>query len=113
MTSRRAKIEEDTYFRIKRVSQYNSNLSQHELAEILDMSVSALNYYLNTIVNKGFVKMSNFQKIKNKFEYVYLFTQQGIAEKVALTSQILKRKMDEYEALKVEIKALKAAVCNG
>jgi hypothetical protein len=52
--------------------------------------------------------MRNFKKSKNEFKYVYLLTPQGIVEKVALTSRFLKRKMDEYDALKVEIEALKA-----
>jgi EPS-associated MarR family transcriptional regulator len=74
------------------------------------MSTSGLNYCLNALIDKGFVKMSNFQKSKNKFKSVYLLTPQGIAEKVALTSRFLKRKMDEYEELRVEIEALKAEV---
>ena len=36
----------------------------------------------------------------------YLLTPQGIAEKVMLTSRFLKRKMEEYDALKVEIEVL-------
>jgi hypothetical protein len=54
--------------------------------------------------------MNNFQKSKKKFKYIYLLTPQGTAEKVALTSRFLKRKMEEYDALKVEIEALKAEV---
>jgi hypothetical protein len=54
--------------------------------------------------------MCNFQKSKNKFKYAYLLVLQGVSEKVALTSHFLKRKMDEYVALKVEIEALKAEV---
>ena len=50
------------------------------------------------------------KKISDKFKYVYLLTPQGIAEKVALTSRFLRRKMEEYEALKEEIKALKSEV---
>jgi hypothetical protein len=34
----------------------------------------------------------------------------GIAEKVTLTTSFLSRKMEEYEALKLEIKALKSEV---
>ena len=49
-------------------------------------------------------------KISDKFKYVYLLTPQGIAEKVALTSRFLRRKIEEYEVLKVEIKALKSEV---
>ena len=52
--------------------------------------------------------MQNFQNSKSKFKYFYLLTPQGIAEKVALTSRFLERKMQEYEALKAEIEALKS-----
>ena len=110
MTSRQAKIQEDTHFRIMRILQDNPDLTQRELADKLGMSVGGLNYCLNALIDKGFVKMGNFQKSKNKFKYVYLLTPQGIAEKVALTSRFLKRKMEECEALKVEIEALKTEV---
>ena len=95
---------------IRRILQDNRDLTLRELAEMLGMSVGRLNYCLNALIDKGFVKMGNFQKSKNKFKYVYLLTPQGIAEKVALTSRFLKRKMEEYDALKVEIEALKAEV---
>ena len=110
MTRRQAQIQEDTHFKIMRILQDNPDLTQRELADQLGMSVGGLNYCLNALIDKGFVKMDNFQKSKNKFKYVYLLTPQGIAEKVALTSRFLQRKMQEYEALKVEIEALKAQV---
>ena len=110
MTSRQAKIQEDTYFRIMRLLQDNPDITQRELADKIGMSVAGLNYCLNALIEKGLVKMANFSKSKNKFKYVYLLTPQGIAEKVALTSLFLKRKMEEYEALKVEIESLKAEV---
>ena len=113
MTSRQAKIQEDTHFRIMRILQENPDLTQRELADKLSMSVGGLNYCLNALIDKGLVKMGNFQKSKNKFKYVYLLTPQGVAEKVVLTSQFLRRKLDEYEALKLEIDALKAEVGEG
>jgi EPS-associated MarR family transcriptional regulator len=108
MTSRQAKIQEDTYFRIMRILQDNPDLTQRELADKLGMSVGGLNYCLNALIDKGFVKITNFSKSKNKFKYVYLLTPQGIAEKVALTSRFLRRKMEEYEALKIEIEEIKS-----
>lgn len=93
-----------------RLLQDNPDLTQRELADRLGMSVGGLNFCLNALIDKGFVKMANFQKSKNKFKYVYLLTPQGIAEKVALTSRFLKRKMQEYDALKLEIEALKSEV---
>jgi len=106
MTSRQAQIQEDTYFRVMRILQENPDLTQRELAEELGVSVGGLNYCLNALMDKGWVKMQNFQNSKNKFKYVYLLTPQGIAQKVALTSRFLERKMQEYETLKAEIDSL-------
>jgi EPS-associated MarR family transcriptional regulator len=108
MTSRQAKLQEDTYFRVMRILQENPDLTQRELADKFGLSVGGLNYCLNALIKKGFVKMANFYKSKNKFKYVYLLTPQGIAEKVALTSQFLNRKIEEFDALKAEIEMLKA-----
>ena len=110
MTSRQAKIQEDTHFRIMRILQENPDLTQRELADKLGMSVGGLNFCLNALIDKGLVKMQNFSNSKNKFKYVYLLTSMGIAEKVALTTRFLSRKMEEYEALELEIEALKSEV---
>lgn len=84
------------------------DLTQRELAERLGVSVGGLNYCLKALMNKGWVKMQNFSNSKNKFGYVYILTAKGIAEKAALTSGFLKRKLEEYDALKAEIESLKA-----
>ncbi len=98
---------EEVALRLMRLLQACPELSQRELAQQMGISLGGLNYCLNALIDKGFVKMANFSKSKNKFKYVYLLTPQGIAEKVALTSRFLKRKIEEYDALKVEIEALK------
>jgi EPS-associated MarR family transcriptional regulator len=107
MTSRQAKLQEDTYFRVMRILQENPDLTQRELAEKLGISVGGLNYCLKALMEKGLVKMKNFANSKNKFGYVYVLTPTGMAEKAAITQRFLLRKMDEYEALKAEIEALK------
>lgn len=108
MTSRLAKTQEDTHFRIMRILQENPDLTQRELAEKLGISVGGLNYCLNALIDKGLVKMQNFSRSKNKFGYVYLLTPKGMSEKVTLTSKFIERKQAEYEALKAEIDSLKA-----
>ena len=110
MTSRQAKLQEDTYFRVMRILQDNPDLTQRELAERLGISVGGLNYCLKALMDKGLVKMKNFANSKNKFGYVYVLTPTGMAEKVAITNRFLLRKMDEYEALKAEIEALRSEV---
>ena len=110
MTSRQARLQEDTYFRVMRILQENPDLTQRELAEQLGISVGGLNYCLKALMEKGLVKMNNFANSKNKFGYVYVLTPSGIAEKAALTRRFLQRKMGEYEALKLEIEVLKSEV---
>ena len=69
-----------------------------------------MNYCMNALMEKGLVKLSNFQHSQHKFKYAYLLTPAGIAAKVALTGRFLKRKMAEYEPLKAEIDALQQEV---
>ena len=110
MTSRQAKLQEDTYFRVMRLLEENPDLTQRELAEKLGISVGGLNYCLKALMEKGLVKMKNFANSKNKFGYVYVLTPSGMSEKAAITQRFLKRKMEEYEALKVEIENLQRDV---
>ncbi|WP_374623658.1 MarR family EPS-associated transcriptional regulator [Pandoraea sp.] len=110
MTSRQAKLQEDTYFRVMHILQENPDFTQRELAEKLGISVGGLNYCLKALMEKGLVKMKNFTNSKNKFGYVYVLTPTGMAEKAAITHRFLQRKIEEYETLKAEIEALTSEV---
>lgn len=112
MTSRQAKLQEDTYFRVMRILQENPDLTQRELAEKLGISIGGLNYCLKALMEKGLVKMKNFTLSKNKFGYIYVLTPSGISEKAAITHRFLQRKLEEYDALKTEIETLKLEVEN-
>ncbi len=113
MTSRQAKLQEDTYFRVMCILQDNPDLTQRELAGKLGISVGGLNYCLKALMKKGLVKMKNFGSSKNKFGYVYMLTPNGVVEKVVITHRFLQRKMGEYEALRAEIEALRSEVGEG
>jgi EPS-associated MarR family transcriptional regulator len=112
MTSRRANLQEDTYFRLMKLLHDNPHMSQREMAKALGISFGGINYCLNALVDKGLVKIQNFSQNQNKFGYVYLLTPTGISEKATLTGSFLKRKMQEYEELKAEIKTLKLEMSN-
>lgn len=86
--------------------QENPDVTQREIAERLGVSTSGLNYCLNALIEKGWIKVQNFSHSKNKFGYIYVLTPNGIMEKVTLTSRFLKRKQAEYEALRDEIESL-------
>ncbi len=90
--------------------QEKPDMSQRDLADKVGISLGALNYCLCALMDKGFVKLENFQNSKHKFKYAYMLTPAGMAEKVAITGRFLKRKLEEYEALRKEIEALQAEV---
>ena len=110
MTSRRSKIQEDTYFRVLRILQERPDVTQREIAKLLGVSTSGINYCLNALIEKGWVKVHNFSESKNKFGYVYLLTPIGISEKAALTGRFLQRKLKAYEEMRAEIESLRSEV---
>ena len=78
--------------------------SQRELARELGFSIGKLNYCLKSLKNKGLLKIDSFKKNPNKFNYIYILTPKGMAEKTKLTLNFMKRKMEEYDELKKELK---------
>ena len=91
-----------------RVLENSPRMTQRDLAELLGVSLGATNYCLRALVEKGWIKLENFQNNPTKLGYLYLLTPLGVAAKTKLTARFLKRKLGEYEALKVEIEQLKS-----
>ena len=77
--------------------------SQRKMAEELNFSLGKLNYCINSLKNKGLIKMRNFKKNPNKINYIYVLTPKGFSQKTKLALNFMKRKMKEYEELKKEI----------
>jgi EPS-associated MarR family transcriptional regulator len=103
-------LQEDTYFRVLRILQDRPDVTQREIAQLLGVSTSGLNYCLNALIDKGWVKVQNFSESKNKFGYVYLLTPSGVAEKASLTGRFLQRKLKEFEEIKAEIESIRSEV---
>ena len=96
--------ENEDHFDLLRKIQKNPQASQRELAEALGFSLGKLNYCLKALQNKGLIKLKNFKKKKNKFNYLqYIITPKGISERTKLTINFMKRKMKEYDELKKEL----------
>ena len=91
-------------FNVLRKINKKSNVTQRELAGELGFSLGKLNYCLVALKTKGLIKMRNFGKNPNKINYIYVITPKGIAEKTKLTVNFMKRKMNEYDELKRELK---------
>jgi EPS-associated MarR family transcriptional regulator len=78
------------------------------MARELGMSLGKANYLLRALLGKGFVKVQNFRQSSNRRGYAYLLTPEGVTAQAELTRQFLSRKIEEYDALRLEIERLRA-----
>ncbi|NDI84642.1 MarR family EPS-associated transcriptional regulator [Undibacterium crateris] len=102
--------DEDTHLKLMRLLEQHPNITQRELAEQLGVSLGKTNYCIKALLDKGWLKIQNFQDSKRKLAYAYLLTPQGMVEKSAITVRFLQHKMDEYERLRLEIESLRLEV---
>ena len=100
-------LTDEYRYKIFKILEANSEISQRDLARELDISLGRVNFCLKALIEKGLLKATNFRNSKNKMAYMYLLTPSGIEEKSAITAQFLKIKMQEYADLETEIDQLR------
>ena len=103
MASRRKEHQEDAKFRVFQIINENPQMTTREIAQKVGISNGSAYYLLTSLIDMGFVKLSNFKDSSQKIKYYYLLTPKGIREKSLVTSKFLVRKKQEYELLKKEI----------
>jgi EPS-associated MarR family transcriptional regulator len=81
--------------------QENPEATQRELVDKLDVSLGKVNFLVNALVEKGFIKIEKFKNSRNKMGYLYLLTPKGMSEKAEITRKFLDKKTKEYEAIKL------------
>lgn len=96
-------LDDATHYRLLKLLQHNPAVTQRELAEAAGVSLGKINYCLKALIEKGIIKAANFRTSPNKKAYAYLLTPKGIEEKARITARFLRRKREEYEAIKQEI----------
>jgi len=99
--------QENLHHQLLRILQAQPHISQRELAEEMGVSLGKANYCMRALIEKGLVKLENFQQAESKRKYAYLLTPAGIEEKTRITLAFLRRKETEYEIIKQEIAALR------
>ena len=112
MASRRKEFNEDARFRVLNIINENPNITTREIAQKVGISNGSTYYLLTSLIDKGYVKLLNFNQNNQKLRYSYLLTPKGIREKSLITSKFLIRKKIEFEALRDEINSLEEAVGN-
>ena len=98
-----SKLDIENKLKVLRGIKNNPNSSQRKLAKDLGFSLGKLNYCLNALKHKGFIKIQNFKSNPNKIGYAYILTPKGIKQKTKLTINFMRRKMKEYDELKSEL----------
>ena len=100
--------KEQIQFKILRTIEQNPQITQRELARMLGVSNGKAHYLIAALMEKGLLKIDSFSRNDGKAGKVaYLLTPEGIKNRAGLTKAYLARKEEEYEALWVEIKALR------
>jgi len=100
-------IGDEIRYRIFSVLASNPGISQRELAAHLGVSVGKVNYCLNALIERGFLKVRNFRNSSNKAAYAYMLTPRGSKEKAQVTLRFLRARIEEYELLTAEIARLR------
>ena len=106
MASRRKEHQEDAKFRVFQIINENPQMTTREIAQKVGISNGSTYYLLTSLIDMGFIKLSNFKDSSQKIKYSYLLTPKGIREKSLVASKFLVRKKQEYELLKKEITKL-------
>ncbi|MCC6611333.1 MAG: MarR family EPS-associated transcriptional regulator [Burkholderiales bacterium] len=100
-------LTDETRYKLLRILESNPQASQRDLAHALGISVGKVNYCLNALIEKGLLKARNFKNNKNKRAYMYYLTPHGFEEKARVTVRFFRQRLAEYEALSIEIEALR------
>ncbi|MDE2422934.1 MAG: MarR family EPS-associated transcriptional regulator [Betaproteobacteria bacterium] len=84
--------------------------SQRVMASNLKLSLGAVNYCVQALIDRGLMKVQNFKGSQHRWKYVYVLTPRGLREKMRLTQAFLVLKYEEYERVAREIEALERAL---
>lgn len=88
----------------------NPLITQREISSRINISLGKTNYLLNSLADKGVLKIKNFSRNDGKFKKVrYILTPKGMQEKLRITYHFLKKKEAEYNALKKQWEQLRLA----
>jgi EPS-associated MarR family transcriptional regulator len=100
-------MTDEIRYKLVRLLDANPTMSQRDVARELGISLGKANFCLQALMQKGWIKATNFKNSRNKAAYMYLLTPRGLEGKASLTLRYLQKKMREYEALRVEIEEMR------
>ena len=98
---------DESHFKTLRELAKDGTLSQRDLSRKMGLSLGRVNYLVNALVKKGYIKVTRFMNSRKKIAYMYVLTPKGISVSLTQTYTFLQRKLNEFEVLKQEIEVLR------
>ena len=112
MASRRKEHQEDAKLRVFQIINENPQLTTREIAQKVGISNGSAYYLLTSLIDMGYIKLTNFKENSQKIKYSYFLTPKGVREKSLITGKFLIRKKQEFKALREEINFLEKSIGN-
>ena len=95
--------EQEIRYRLLKILAEEPQLGQREMAKKMGISLGKVNFCVSELAAKGWIKITRLKSARKKIPYIYMLTPKGVEEKGKLTIRFLKRKVSEYEEIKVQI----------
>jgi EPS-associated MarR family transcriptional regulator len=109
-TSKDPMLADETRYKLMRLLEANPRMSQRDAARELGISLGKVNFCVQALIHKGWIKATRFKNSRKKAAYMYLLTPRGIEQKASLTVEFLRIKMREYKVLRAEIDQIRREV---
>ena len=97
-------------YRLLKELQKNPTHTQRSLANRLNISLGRANYVLSGFVEKGVIKAKKLKDSPRKIRWQYILTPKGLKEKMRISKDYLKRRLEEFSEIQKEIEDLKLEV---
>ena len=95
--------EQEIRYHLLKILAKEPQLGQREMAKRMGISLGKVNFCVSELAAKGWIKITRLKSARKKIPYIYMLTPKGLEEKGKLTVRFLKRKVSEYEEIKVQI----------
>ena len=85
-------------------------MSQREMHKKMGVSLGKVNYCISKLTEQSMIRVKRFKNAEKKAAYSYHLTPTGLDELATLTVNFLKKRIKEYDEIKLEIKELSEQV---
>src|SRR5580658_3675778 len=98
---------EELGYKLMRLLDATPGLTQRDAARELGVSLGKVNYCVQALIRKVWLKVKRFRNSRRKAAYLYLLTPRGIEQKAKLALEFLRLKTREYEMLRADIEQMR------